>query len=90
MKTFDVDKYLNERATEIKLNGKTFVVKDIPEDAQQMFGKEDAQPKEIVKVILGCTDEDLKPYGTAAYSGIINEVTKNLFQDSSQNDQSQA
>ena len=89
MKTFDVDQYLNERATQIKLNGKTFTVKDVPEEAQQMFGKEDAQPKEIVKTILGCADEDLKGYGTAAFSGIINEVTKNLFQDSSQNDQSQ-
>jgi len=88
MKTFDVDKYLNERTTEVKINGKTFTVKDIPDDAQDLMNQEDIQPKEIVKKVLGCTDDDLKGYGTAAYSAIINEVTQNLFPDSSQNDQS--
>lgn len=89
MKTFNVDEFLNERAVEIDLGGKKFKVKDVPEEATELFGKEGVKPKEIVKVLLGCNDADLKGYGTAAFNAIINEVTENLFHTSSQKNQSQ-
>lgn len=91
MKTLDVDQYLNDSAVEVKLNGKTFVVKDVYDETRQLMdkGEDEMDPKEVVKSLLGCTDEDLKGYGMVAFNKIITDVTENLFPSSSQSDQSQ-
>ena len=91
MKTINIDEFLKERAVEIQLGEKKFPVTDISEETQKLMQKNDEtefDAKAIVKSLLGCKDEDLKGYGMAAFNAIINEVTKNLFRDSSQNDQS--
>lgn len=91
MKTLDVDQYLNDSAVEVKLNGKTFVVKDVYDETRQLMdkGEDEMDPKEVVKSLLGCTDEDLQGYGMVAFNKIITDVTENLFPSSSQSDQSQ-
>ena len=87
MKAFNVDEFLKERSVEITLNGKKFVVKDIDPSIQKMMREDEPDHRKVVQQILRCNDEDLEGYGVAAFIGIINEVTKNLFQASSQNDQ---
>lgn len=87
MKTFNVDEFLKERSVEITLGGKTFMVKDIDPSIQKMMREEEPDHRKVVQSILRCEEKDLEGYGVAAFIGIINEVTKNLFQTSSQNDQ---
>lgn len=90
MKAINIDEYLNENSVEITLNNKKFVVKDISEETQKLLRREepgDNDHREIVKSMLGCTDNDLKGYGIAAFTAIITNVTKNLFPSNSQNDQ---
>lgn len=89
-KVVDIDQFLQERAVTIKLNGKEFTVKDVSEETRKLMDQQDdsSNHKEIVKSLLGCTDDDLKGYGLAAFTHIVNEVTRNLFPSSSQEDQS--
>ena len=83
-KVIDIDKFLNEKECEIKIGGKTFIVKDIPMEVRKLMQEDAVDSKEIVKQILGCTDKDLEGYGMAAMAAIINQVTENLFTPSSQ------
>jgi len=83
-KVINIDDFLKERTVEVKLGGKTFVVKDIPLEVRELLS-EGGDSKKIVKMILNCTDKDLEGYGMAAFAAIINQVTENLFQPSSPN-----
>jgi hypothetical protein len=86
MKVVNIDEFLQEKAFEIVLNGKSFTVKDIDPEAFELL-KNDGATKEVIKKLLGCKDEDLKGYGIATYGKIIKEITENLLQEPSQNDQ---
>lgn len=83
MKIFNVDEYLEENGITIELNKKKFHVKDIPADFQEAL--ETKSSKEVVKKMLGCSDDDITGYGEAAFAAIVNQVTSNLFPASSQN-----
>lgn len=81
MPTFDVDKFLKTNAVEIKLGDKTFTVSDIPYDMRdKLENAENEDIRALLVALLGCSHEDLAKYGYAAYSAILREVTKNLFQ----------
>lgn len=87
-KKVDIDEYLQRNEVELTLNGKTFVVKDIPEDVVSMMREENSSQKEIVKKLLNCEDKDLEGYGVAAFAGIVKNVTDSLFpptEDSGEN-----
>lgn len=82
----DIDEFLKEKAVTIKINGKNFTVKDIDEETQKKMSKseDEINYRDIVKSVLGCSDEDLQGYGIVAMATIIDEVTKNLFPSSSE------
>jgi len=87
-KVFDVDEYLKEKAVTVKLNGKSFEVKDVPYEVRDKFDSEDENKQlEGLRILLGCTEKDLEGYGYAATSAIIEHITQNLFQSPSQEDQ---
>lgn len=84
MKVFNVDEFLTDNSIEITLNGKKFIVKDIPFEVHEKLQEEKSQ-KEAVKMLLGCSDEDLNPYGIAAIGALIRNIIANLFPKLSQN-----
>ena len=83
MKVFNVDEYLNDKGIEIIINGKKFQVMDIPFEVHEKL-QEDKSQKEAVKMLLGCTDEDLKGYGIGAIGAIVRNIIENLFPKPSQ------
>jgi hypothetical protein len=78
-KKFNVDEYLKENEIEVTLNGKTFTVRDVPEDIAKMMRSEEVTQKEIVKRILNCEDKDLEGYGMAAFANIVKQITEAIF-----------
>lgn len=86
-KKIDIDEYLQERSVEIVLNGKTFHVKDVDIETKKLIQAENVDEKKVVMKLLSCTEKDLEGYGLAAFTAIINQVTRNLFQTSSQENQ---
>ncbi len=83
MQTFNVDEYLEQNGVTIRINGKDFVVKDVPSTFQSTIEEKDT--KEAIKLLLDCSDKDLEGYGEVAFSAIVNKVTENLFPASFQN-----
>lgn len=87
-KTFNVDEYLQKNAVTIKINGKSFEVKDVPYEVRDKFDSDNqSEQTEGLKILLGCGDEDLKGYGFAATSAIISHIMENLFPSASRNTQ---
>ncbi len=92
MKVLNIDEFLKEKSVEVQLGGKKFIVKDLPLELQKMMrqvgkdeeGTDEVTTRDVVMKILGCTEKDLEGYGMAAFAAIINQVTENLFQTSSQ------
>lgn len=86
MATFNVDEFLKKNGVTIELGDKKFHVNDIPYDMKDKLKNiEDGDIRETLKGILKCEDEDLAPYGFAAFSAILQHITKNLFEtDASQ------
>jgi hypothetical protein len=82
-RVFNIDEFLSERAVTITVKGKEFTVKDIDDKTRKMMDAEEPDHRAIVKSLLKCEDIDLDGYGIVAFSNIIGEVTKNLFQDAS-------
>lgn len=83
-KVINIDDFLKDKECEVHIGGKTYKVKDIPMEVRKLMQSPDSDSKEIVKKILNCEDKDLEGYGMAAFAAIINQVTENLFQPSSQ------
>ncbi len=78
-KKFNVDEYLATNEIVITLNGKDFMVRDVPEETAQKMRDKDVSQKDIIKEILHCTDKDLEGYGMATFAGIIKNVTEAIF-----------
>lgn len=83
----NIDEFLQKQTITFTLNGKEFRVKDVPLEVRKMLEAEKIDEVEIVKKVLGCSDADLKGYGLVALNHIIKEVSENLFQESSQENQ---
>lgn len=89
-KVFDVDKHLSDNAITIRIKGKDFEVKDVPEEVTEKFNSEDKEErKDGLCLLLGCTKKDLEGYGHAATSAIISNIMENLFPKSSLSDRSE-
>lgn len=89
-KVFDVDKQLSENAVTIRVKGKDFIVKDVPEEVTEKFNADDKEErKDGLCMLLGCTKQDLDGYGHAATSLIISHIMENLFPKSSLSGQSE-
>ena len=67
MAKFNLDQILEDMAVEIEIKGKTFKVKDLPDDLGKMAGDEDGL-KQMVKKCLGADDEDISHLGIAGVS----------------------
>ncbi|RLE61934.1 MAG: hypothetical protein DRJ47_11475 [Thermoprotei archaeon] len=87
MKAINIDEYLENQGLEFELHGKKFTVTDLNDKVREMLEAEQPNEREIVKELLGCTDEDLKGYGLVAFAAIIREVTENLLRPPSLPDQ---
>ncbi len=79
-KSFNVDDFLKEAAYEIVLHGKPFTIMDISEELIDKFNDEKNKPRELLKELLGCKDEDLAGYGSIALTAIIKRITDHFFQ----------
>jgi hypothetical protein len=81
MNTFNVDEFLEEAAIEIIIGGKTFIVKDMPQDLQEKTdaGVKEQDTKKLLAAILQCKESDVKDIGVKATGAIIEYITKNLF-----------
>jgi len=84
MKTLDVDKFLEENAVEITVNGKKLVVKDLELEDAEALAKEDSDKKAILAKVLGCDTKDLDSYGAIGIMKIITFINENLLPKASQ------
>ena len=81
MAKFNLDQILDEMAVEIEIKGKTFKVKDLPDDlAKKVEGAEEEDSlRNMVKKCLGCEDEDIAHLGIAGLSKIMDLLYENLL-----------
>lgn len=89
-KVFNVDEFLKEKSVVIQLNGKDFEVTDIPFSLQKKIKDirdNDENAEESIKMLLcellGCSKEDLEPYGIRAFNAILEHIYSNFFPENS-------
>jgi len=74
MKTLDVDEYLKDSGVKIVIKGKSYVVRDFPNDFDE------SEPNDaLLAKIIGCPVEDLKDYGPATLLKIFSFLQENLI-----------
>lgn len=78
-KVLDIDKFLQENGVEVKLKGKTYVVRDIPLDVQDYLQEDNINLKLAASKILGCSEEDLDGYEAVALMKIVRFVQEKLL-----------
>ena len=84
MKTIDIDKFLEENAVEVTVNGNAYKVKDIDMTDAEALAKEDSNKKEILAKILGCKVSEFDTYGAIGIMKIVTFLNENLLPQVSQ------
>ncbi len=84
-KKFVLDQLLDDEAVTFVINGKEFTVRDMPLEMANPASESPEDQKKFVQDILGCSAEDLAPYGLIALTKIVNILMENLLSGASQN-----
>jgi len=79
MKKLDIDKFLEENAVTLVVNGKEYVVTDISAEDANELAKENANHKEVLARIIKCDPKELDKYGTIGILKIVSFLTENLL-----------
>ena len=77
-KVVNIDEFLNEKALEFVVNGKTYLVKDIPVESSKELasGGIDSLRKAVARM-FNCDEKELANLGQGALMKIIEEANKN-------------
>ncbi|RLG72207.1 MAG: hypothetical protein DRO11_02770 [Methanobacteriota archaeon] len=79
-KVLNVDEFLQAQTIEVQLKGKTYLVKDIPVEVQDMLAKEPPDYAGAVAAILGIDRSELADCGIITLVKIVQFVHENLVQ----------
>ena len=79
-KVVNIDEFLSEKALEFVVNGKTYLVKDIPVETGKELseGGIDALRKAVAKM-FNCQESEIANLGQGALMKIIEEANKNFL-----------
>ncbi len=88
-KVVNIDEYISEREMEFVINGKTYIVKDIPLDLEEKVKDGIKGIKAALAEMFSCDLKELEGLGQGACVKICDQVNKNFLpQANSPKDQS--
>jgi hypothetical protein len=88
-KVVNIDSYLTDKEMQFVVNGKTYTVKDIPLELEEMVKDGIKGIKKALATMFGCDIKELEGLGQGACIKIWEEVNKNFLpQTNLQKDQS--